>query len=187
VSAIEPFLQRNRTFAESDARSAMTLRPPRAPIFVITCIDPRVDPAAFLGVGLGDAIVLRNAGGRVSEAAISDIAFISYLGEKLNPDASAPLEVAVIHHTQCGTGFLADDTFRHGFARRTGFDDAALAAEAVTDPTVTVTADVERLLASPLATGFITVSDHVYDLATGLVSTVLPPAAPHLSVGRGAA
>lgn len=104
MSAIEPFLQRNRTFAESDARSAMTLRPPRAPIFVITCIDPRVDPAAFLGVGLGDAIVLRNAGGRVSEAAISDIAFISYLGEKLNPDASAPLEVAVIHHTQCAPG-----------------------------------------------------------------------------------
>jgi carbonic anhydrase len=46
-------------------------------VFLVTCLDPRVDPAAFLGIELGDAPVIRNAGGRVTEAVINDIAFIS--------------------------------------------------------------------------------------------------------------
>ena len=71
------------------------------------------------------------------------------------------MEVAVIHHTQCGTGFLASEEFRHAFGARTGLGDAQLAAQAVTDPAATVRADVERLLTSPLATARIVVSGHV--------------------------
>ena len=89
-----------------------------------------------------------------------------------------PLEVAVVHHTRCGMGLLADEEFRHGFAARTGTNDADLAARAVTDPRATVTADVARLVTSPIGDRPVVVSGHVFDLATGLVTTVVPVAMP---------
>jgi carbonic anhydrase len=80
-------------------------------------------------------------------------------------------EVAVIHHTQCGTGFLADPGFRQQAAAATGLPGAALEATAVTDPHATVKADVERLLTSPLLAPKVSVSGHVYDIATGHLTT----------------
>lgn len=184
MSAFDEFRSRNRSFAGSARLGQLTAMPSNR-VFVITCIDPRVEPAAFLGVGLGDAIVERNPGGRVTDTAIADIALISFMGEFMGAEGP-PMEIAVIHHTQCGTGFLANEEFRHTFAARTGLDDAQLAAQAVTDPAATVRADVERLLTSPLATARIVVSGHVLDLETGLVSTVVPATAPH-PVGEHAA
>jgi len=186
VPNIDRLLDRNRAFARSDARQNLHGLMPRQQVFVITCIDPRVDPAAVLGLQLGDAPVLRNAGGRVTAGAIEDVAFISYMVETMGLEG--PLfEVAVIHHTQCGTGFLADESFRHGFAGRTGFDEKALADEAVTDPAATVRADVGRLLAAPQVSPRITVSGHVYDLETGLVATIVSATAPQrVQHGHGA-
>lgn len=177
MSAFDTFLDRNRTFANSSARTERTAMPANR-VFVVTCIDPRVEPAAFLGLGLGDAVVLRNPGGRMTDSTIADIALISFMGEALGAEG-APMEVAVIHHTQCGMGFLADDNFRQSFASKTGVDEQELAGRAITDPVVTVRADTERLLASPLASPRILVSGHVLDLETGLVSTVVAATAPH--------
>jgi carbonic anhydrase len=178
MSNLEPLLERNRAFAATDARQELAaMMAPRHPVMVVTCLDPRVDPAAVLGVELGDALVVRNAGGRVTRAVIADVAFISYLGERMNPDG--PLfEVAVMHHTQCGTAALANDEFRSAFAQRTGFDESDLAHEAVSDPAVTVKADVARLLSAREVSPRINVSGHVYDIETGLVNTILEPAAP---------
>ncbi len=179
MTNIAPLLERNRVFAGTDARTLASVIP-RYQAFVVTCLDPRLEPAAVLGIELGDAIVLRNAGGRITEATIADIALISYLGEVIGAGADGtPLEVAIIHHTQCGTGFLADQVLRHRFAERTGYDETALADEAVIDPTLTVRVDVERLLASPHANARITVSGHVYDIDTGIVSMIIPPTRPH--------
>jgi carbonic anhydrase len=113
----------------------------------ITCIDPRVDPAHFLGLGLSDALVARNVGGRVTPEVIDDVAFISQLAEDALPDGPL-LDVAVIHHTQCGIGALADDTFRQRYAERIGGDESALRERAVLDPVAGVTADVGRLRAA---------------------------------------
>jgi carbonic anhydrase len=82
-------------------------------------------------------------------------------------------EAPVIHHTQCGTGFLADPDFRHQAAEATGVPEATLDASAVADPHLTVKTDVERLLASPLLSPKVSVSGHVYDIATGRVTTTL--------------
>jgi len=82
-------------------------------------------------------------------------------------------EVAVVHHTQCGTGFLDDPDFRRRAAEATGVPEAVLAASAVADPHTTVKADVERLLTSPLLSPKVSVSGHVYDIATGRVTTTL--------------
>jgi carbonic anhydrase len=175
MSNFTPLLDRNRVFA-AGATAAPVI--PRLMTFVIACLDPRVEPAAVLGVELGDAIVLRNAGGRVTEAVIADIALVTRIAEVMGAvNEDAAFEIAVVHHTQCGTGFLADDTFRHEFAALTGIDEPALAGEAVIDPVATVRSDVQRLLDSPLVSDRFAISGHVHDLETGLVTTVVAPPA----------
>jgi carbonic anhydrase len=85
---------------------------------------------------------------------------------------------AVIHHTDCGSGLLADDELRHGFAQRTDYDERALAALPVLDPPATVRTDVERVLSDPRISPRITVSGHVYDVHTGLITTIVEPMSP---------
>ena len=169
---VEAALERNRAFAAAGGHHGAVVFP-NLRLFVITCLDPRVDPAHFLGLGLSDAMVVRNVGGRVTPEVINDVAFIGQLAENVLPDG--PLfEVAVIHHTQCGTGALADDTFRRRYAQRIGADESTLREHAVLDPAATVTRDVERLRSAPAISPRVTVSGHVYDVVTGLVQTVIP-------------
>lgn len=174
MSNLTPLLERNKAFAQTGAHAGLT-PVPKHQVFVITCMDGRVDPAHVLGVELGDALVFRNTGGRVTDEAITEIAFIATLTETMFGDDAPPFEVAVIHHTACGSGFLADEGFRRTFADRIGADERDLSALAVTDPTETVTVDVERLTSSPLLPRQWSVSGHVYDVDTGLVTTVRPP------------
>src|ERR1044071_4549978 len=118
MSGINPALERNRAFAAAGGHEGAVVFP-NLRLFVVTCLDPRVDPAHFLGLGLGDAMVVRNVGGRVTPRVLDDVAFIGQIAE--NVVAEGPLfEVAVIHHTQCGTAALADDSFRSRYAERTG-------------------------------------------------------------------
>jgi len=152
MTRMTPLLARNEQFARTYTPAALGI--PAAQLLVVTCLDHRVDPAIVLGLQLGEAPVIRNAGGRVTQAVIDDIAFVAFLAEQLfgGQDAADTLfEVAVIHHTQCATGFLAAP----------GLADAALAASVVADPHATVQADVERLLTSPLLTPKVSVSGHV--------------------------
>lgn len=150
---------------------------PHRGLYVITCVDPRTDPAEFLGLEFADAIVARNIGGRVTPAMIQDVAYVGYLVEHKAPEGPY-FEVAVIHHNDCGSRLLEDEQLRHGFAERSGYDEQMLAALPATDPARTVRADVERLLAAPQVSPRITVSGHVYDVETGLVTTVVGPASP---------
>ena len=95
---------------------------PRQGLHIVICIDCRVDPAQILGIELGDALVRRNIGGRVTPAVIADIAYAAYLVQAKAPQGPW-FEVAVIHHTDCGSALLADDDLRHGYAERIGVDD----------------------------------------------------------------
>jgi carbonic anhydrase len=174
MTRMTPLLERNEQFART--YTPVALGPPAAQMLIITCLDHRVDPVIVLGLQLGEAPVIRNAGGRVTQAVIDDLAYLAYLAEQLfgGQDVDDRLfEVAVIHHTQCGTGLLADPGFRHQAAEATGLPEAALAASAVTDPHITVKADVERLLTSPLLSPKVSVSGHVYDIATGRLTTTV--------------
>jgi len=165
-------LARNHSFAQAgDHRGATPF--PNLGLFVITCLDPRTDPAHFLGLNLSDAMVIRNVGGRATPEVINHVAFISQLVESVLPEG--PLfEVAVIHHTQCGSGALADDDFRRRYAGRIGVDEISLRADAVLNPAETVTRDVELLCSASAISARVTVSGHVYDVTTGLVETILP-------------
>lgn len=177
-----PLLQRNEQFAA--AYTPGPLGPPATQVVVVTCLDHRVDPAIILGLQLGDAVVIRNTGGRVTPEVIGDIAYLAFLAGQLFSGivaAEGLFEVAVVHHTQCGTGFLADPGFRHRAAESTGLPEAALGAAAVADPHASVRVDVERLLAAPSLSPQVSVSGHVYDIATGRVTTVVDARHPQLA------
>ena len=173
---LHPAFERNRAFAAAGGHQGAVVFP-NLRLFVITCLDPRVDPAHFLGLRLSDAMVVRNVGGRVTPEVTNDIAFIGQIAETLLPDG--PLfEVAVIHHTQCGAGALADDSFRRRYAERIGAEESTLREHAVLDPATTVSRDVERLRSAPAIPRRVTVSGHVYDVVTGVVQTIVPAAQP---------
>jgi hypothetical protein len=106
---VDPALERNRAFAAAGGHQGAVVFP-NLRLFVITCLDPRVDPAHFLGLGLSDAMVVRNVGGRVTPEVINDVAFIGQLAENRLPDG--PL-------FKCATAALADDAFRRRDAERT--------------------------------------------------------------------
>jgi len=147
---IETALARNSEFAMSGGHEGGVVLP-QLRLFVITCLDPRVDPAHFLGLDLSDAMVIRNVGGRVTPEVIEDVAFISGIVEAAIPEG--PLfEVAVVHHTQCG---------------------AVLRDPAVADPAATVASDVELLRSAESISPRVGVSGHVYDVTTGLVETAV--------------
>jgi carbonic anhydrase len=175
MTRMTALLERNEQFAQTYTPVALGI--PAQQLLIVTCLDHRVDPAIILGLQLGDAPVIRNAGGRVTQAVIDDIAYIGFLAGQLFAGQAGQgaddtlFEVAVVHHTQCGTGFLADPGFRSQAAAATGLPESALEASAVTDPHITVAADVQRLLASPSLPPKVSVSGHVYDIATGRVTT----------------
>ena len=138
MSNFDELIDNNARFAATDAKDNVPAIPflPTKQVYLITCIDPRVDPAVLLGLRLGDAIVARDVGGRVTNSVLADLAWISYLHEVKTPEAPW-FELAVIHHTDCGSGLMADDGLRADFVAR-GFDDDTLRRTAVLDPTETV-------------------------------------------------
>jgi carbonic anhydrase len=173
MSNFDELLTNNARFAAGDAKDRVPGIPflPNKQVYIITCIDPRVDPAVLLGLSLGDAIVARNVGGRVTDAVLSDLGWISYLHEDKTPDAPW-FELAVIHHTDCGSALMADDHLRAGFVGR-GFDDVELRHTAVVEPATTVVHDVRRIVESPFLSTQIVVSGYTYDVQTGLLTQVV--------------
>lgn len=180
------YLDRNERFAATDAKLDVPAIPfvPLKQLYLITCIDPRVEPAAVFGAELGEAIIARNVGGRVTPAVVQDLAWIMHLHENLTPDEDW-FEVAIVHHTDCGSGLLARDDLRHGYTARGGWDDATVADLAVLDPAVTVRQDVDRLRGAPeLASsiGRIRIGGYAYDVAGGRATTVVEPTASAVAV-----
>jgi carbonic anhydrase len=178
-SGFSELLDRNRAFAATDAKAHVPAIPfiPFKQVYLLTCIDPRVEPAAVLGAKLGEAIVARNVGGRVTAAVLQDLAWIVHLHLNVTPDADW-FEIAVMHHTDCGSALLADDGLRHGYLERGGYDDDEARGLAVLDPHDTVRDDVARLKAAPeLSPGIehIAIGGYAYDVATGVVTTVVAP------------
>lgn len=176
MTSLDILLDRNRAFARTDAKDKVPAIPfiPNMQSYVLTCIDPRVDPTNILGLELGDAIVARNIGGRVTDAVLSDLAWVCHLHENKTPDADW-FELAVIHHTDCGSGLFADDELRHSFSAHYGYNDADLAALAVLNPAQTAAADVAKLLAASQLAPQVTVSGYAYDTETGLLTEVAAP------------
>jgi carbonic anhydrase len=175
LTRIAPLLARNATYAAS--HTPADLAPPTLQTVIVSCLDHRLPPELVLGLEVGEAAVIRNAGGRVTPAVLDDLAYLAFLSEQLfaeqlGQDARSLFEVAVIHHHQCGTGFLADDDFRDRASQSTGVPEDRLLQTLVDNPERTVREDVSRLLDSHLVPARVPVSGHVFDVATGRLTTI---------------
>ena len=168
-------LDRNRSFAEQFEAGDLTIRP-RMSTIILTCVDARVDPAHLFGLGLGDAVVIRNAGGRFTRAVMRDLGILSVLAANMpGPGAMQP-ELVVIHHTDCGMSRLANPAIQEQVATRLGLSMDEVAAMAITDPARTVQDDVERLRNTPGTPDQLIVSGFVYDVSSGTINQVVRPA-----------
>ncbi|HUN30450.1 MAG TPA: hypothetical protein VMU95_00405 [Trebonia sp.] len=114
----------------------------------------------------------RVVGGRVTPAVLRDVACISYLTETKTPDGPW-WELAVIHHTDCGSTLLADAELRRDFAARGGYDEADLAWLPAVDPVATVRIDVSTLINAPQVSPNIRISSYVYNTAAATLDTVV--------------
>ena len=165
MADLETLLGRNRSFAEQFNGKDLNIRP-RLSTIILTCLDARVDPAHVLGLGLGDAVVIRNAGGRVTPAVLGDLAVLGVLAASLPGPGATPLQLVVIHHTDCGTARLASPPIQQQVAQRLSLSEDEVAAMAVTDPARTVQADIERLRCTPGTPDALVVTGLVYDVKT---------------------
>jgi carbonic anhydrase len=143
---------------------------------IIGCADMRVDPAHMLGIKPGEALVLRNIGGRITPLLLEELALLGRIGQVTQkvPGGGGEFHLIVLHHTDCGITRLAGDPamLMHYFQ----IPEEALVAKAVLDPHAAVIGDVAWLKTIPALPGKWLVSGLVYDVATGLVEIVVPPA-----------
>jgi carbonic anhydrase len=181
MSHLDTLLQRNKSFAEEQT-AAGTLMPslprslPFVKAFIIGCADMRVDPALVLGLETGEAVVLRNIGGRITPGLLEQMGLLGRIGQVAQEitGGGGEFHLIVLHHTDCGITRLANDTdlLTHYFQ----IGEDALPAKAVLDPRAAVAVDVDALRAVPALPAAWLLSGLVYDVATGLVETVVPPA-----------
>ncbi len=143
---------------------------------LLTCVDSRLDPAHLFGLGLGDAVVIRNAGGRITPAVMGDLGVLGVLATNMPGGSAIHPELVVIHHTDCGMSRLANPAIQEQVAKRLGLSIDEVAAMAITDPTTSVKEDVELLRHTPGTPDQLVVSGFVYDVSNGTVDQVVPPA-----------
>jgi carbonic anhydrase len=184
-------LKRNRDFA-AEQSAAGTLMPslpramPNVKAIIIGCADMRVDPAHVLGIKPGEAVVIRNIGGRITPGLLEQLGLLGRIGEVAGaiPGGGGEFHIIVLHHTDCGITRLAGEPamLAHYFQVR----EEELKAKAVTDPRAAVAVDVASLRAIPALPGGWLISGLVYDVATGLVEIVVPTA-PIRSAATGSA
>ncbi|MFC9283390.1 carbonic anhydrase [Streptomyces collinus] len=171
INTDEP-ADRNARFADGGSFAGRKLMPTGG-LTVIGCVDPRVDPTAVLGLELGEAAVIRNVGGRVTPATLATLDMLARV-VRARTGGPGPRDnhYAVLHHTDCGiTDLTAFPDLLTDYFDVPAID---LAAKAVTDLVAAVRVDVE-ILGRTLRAG-VFVSGLVYDVATGLVDIVVPPA-----------
>lgn len=158
MSVFEAFLQANRAHAGSFKKGDLPM-PPARRVAVLTCMDARLHPNEFLGLDLGDAHVIRNAGGRASDDAIRSLVISQrLLGTR---------EIVVIHHTDCGMLTFTNEQLAEQIQRELGADVKGRDFLPFSDIDQSVRDDVATLESSPLIPRDIPISGAVYDVRTG--------------------
>jgi carbonic anhydrase len=161
---------RNAAFADGGFESALRMMPSLRTI-VIGCVDPRVDPTDVLGLAQGEVAAIRNVGGRVTPEVLDELAMLRAVTRAAGADLGDGWELVVLHHTDCGITRLIDKP--EMLAPFFGIDVERLADKSVADPRAAIIVDVAALRSESRIPG-VSVSGLVYDVATGLIETVVP-------------
>ncbi len=136
----------------------------RAGVAVVTCMDSRIDPLGMIGLVPGDAKILRNPGGRVTDQVL--VALV--LGVSLlNVD-----RVLVIHHTRCAMAMSTEEELQAKISERTGQDATWMSLGVISDQIQSIRAEVAKVRSHPLVSTAVTVGGFLYDVDTGRLAPV---------------
>lgn len=178
MNTIDTLVQRNHDFATHRFVAGLPMRPSLQTL-IISCADPRVDPVHLLGLEPGEAVVLRNVGGRVAPGTVQLLRMLLQVpnvppgvSTATGENASSPFHLIVLQHTDCGITRLASNIAL--MADYFGIPPAELPAKAILDPRAAVASDVAALRAIPGLPPTLLVSGLVYDTETGLIDIVVP-------------
>src|SRR5438445_3110373 len=161
MSATEQYLANNARYAQTF--SGPLPMPPSAHLAVVACMDARLNVYGLLGLGDGEAHVIRNAGGVITDDEIRSLAISQrLLGTR---------KIVLIHHTDCGMLTFTDDEFRAQIAAETGIRPP-WAAEAFSDPDADVRQSIARIKASPFIPHTEAVRGFVYSVEKGTLAEV---------------
>src|SRR2546423_2396281 len=156
MSNTDDLVANNEAYAASFDKGDLPL-PPAKKVAVIACMDARLNVHALLGLSVGDAHIIRNAGGVVTDDAIRSLAISQRL---LGTE-----EIVLIHHTDCGMLTFTDDDFRSAVEKDTGIRPE-WAAETFSDLDADVRQSIARIKASPFIPRTDSVRGFVYEVET---------------------
>jgi carbonic anhydrase len=162
MSATDEFLAANRNYAQSFDKGDRAL-PPAKQVAVVACMDARIETGRLLGLEEGDAHVIRNAGGVVTDDVIRSLAISQRL--------LGTTEIVLIHHTDCGMLTFSDDAVKADIERDTGVRPP-FALEAFPDLEDDVRQSIRRIQNSPFIPHKDSIRGFVYDVTTGRLNEV---------------
>jgi len=163
MAVTDELVDANEKFAAGFDQGGLPM-PPARHVTVVACMDARLHPEKFLGLEIGDAHVIRNAGGRASDDAVRSLIISQrLLGTK---------EVLVIHHTDCGMLTFTNEQLRDKLKAETGADASNIDFLPFPDLEQSVRDDVKRIQDSPFVDKDIKVTGFIYDVKTGRLQKV---------------
>lgn len=163
MSYFESFLKTNQAYADLHGTSHLPIRP-KTKVAIVTCMDSRLHVAQALGLALGDAHILRNAGGRVTEDMLRSLV--------ISEQQLGTREIVVLHHTDCGAQTFTNQEFQEQLKDELGVDVSDTDFLPFSDVEESVRDDMTILRNSPLIPDDVIISGAVYDVDTGRMTEV---------------
>lgn len=164
MSYFQNFMKANKAYVNLHGTYHLPLKP-KTKVAIVTCMDSRLHVAQALGLALGDAHILRNAGGRVTEDMIRSLV--------ISQQQLGTREIVVLHHTDCGAQTFTNEDFAAQLKRDLGVDVSGRDFLPFTDIEESVREDMALLRKSPLIPDEVVISGAVYDVDTGRMTEVV--------------
>ena len=158
MSYFENFLKANQAYVELHGDLHLSIKP-KTKVAIVTCMDSRLHVAPALGLALGDAHILRNAGGRVTEDMIRSLV--------ISQQQMGTREIVVLHHTDCGAQTFNNEDFQEHLKCELGVDVSGQDFLPFQDIDESVREEMKLLRECPLIPDDVIISGAVYDVDTG--------------------
>ena len=163
MSYFENFLKANQAYVELHGDLHLSIKP-KTKVAIVTCMDSRLHVAPALGLALGDAHILRNAGGRVTDDMIRSLV--------ISQQQMGTREIVVLHHTDCGAQTFQNEEFQEHLKTELGVDVSNQDFLPFQDVEESVREDMQLLRECPLIPDDVVISGAVYDVDTGSMREV---------------